>query len=141
MCEPSTTSAQNQDTVAPHHAHPHLPKLGQSAWYFSQPPQLDPQGDSCTPSWLSATSTTRWPLLATDGTLAVVSDQVQAELGELRGMVTVLRDAVAAIATRIEGRAEDRVAQRRYVLTTTIAAGGIVLTALGLIGGLLLATA
>ena len=59
------------------------------------------------------------------------------------GEIGVLLEAVKRVSDRLDAHlaaeAAALVAQRRYTLTTTIAAGGLVLTALGLIGGLVYA--
>jgi class 3 adenylate cyclase len=58
---------------------------------------------------------------------------------QARGELSVLRSVVDRLAGRIDGVIGDRTASRRFTLTTVIAAGLLVLTALGLIGGLIVA--
>jgi hypothetical protein len=66
------------------------------------------------------------------------------EVASLRGQLTILHEAIGRIASRLDETIEhnrqervhaedERRASRRYALTTSIGAGAIVLTAVGMI--------
>jgi len=59
---------------------------------------------------------------------------------ELRGQVTVLNEGLARLADRVDQIISDKIVSRRFTITTIIATGVLVLTAIGLIGGLIFAT-
>lgn len=59
---------------------------------------------------------------------------------ELRGQVGVLNEGLARLADRVDGIIMAKTTSRRFTVTTILATGMLVLTALGLIGGLIFAT-
>jgi hypothetical protein len=59
---------------------------------------------------------------------------------ELRGQVSVLNDGLSRLADRVDAIITGKMTSRRFTITTIIATAMLVLTALGLIGGLIFAT-